>query len=331
MRPPYFWRAGLDPHAREAAPVARALLTPLAVLYSLGVARRIRRTRPRAVRIPVICIGNLTVGGSGKTPVVAAVRARLVERGLRAASLSRGYGGRLRTPTRVDPAVHTAREVGDEPLMLAGTGETWIGANRWETACEMASAGVDVVVMDDGHQNPTLAKDLSLLVVDGEAPFGNGHVLPKGPLREPVAEGLSRSDAVILIGDAPEPEPLQAAGKPLLRARIAPREEAPGGALVAFAGIGRPEKVFDSLAAAGADLRECVAFPDHHPYSQRDLAYLRGLAHDHAARLVTTQKDLVRLAGSERADLLVWRVTACFEDPAALDALLDACLEGRTG
>lgn len=325
MKAPHFWSGGLDPYAREAAPVTRALLTPFAALYGHAVARRIRRARPVRPPVPVICVGNLTLGGSGKTPVVDALRSMIGAEGLRAASLSRGYRGRLKGPLRVDPAVHTAHDVGDEPLMLAASGESWIGADRPAAAAAMAADGAQIILMDDGHQNPSIEKDLSLVVVDAGDPFGNGHVFPKGPLREPVAAGLARADGVILAGEGPEPD-----GRwpcPVIRAHMVPVAPPPAGPLVAFAGIGRPEKVFDSLSVAGADLADTVPFPDHHPYSARDLAWLDALATDRSAELITTAKDAVRLPPAMRARVHMFSVHARFEPLAALEALLEKPLE----
>lgn len=322
MRAPHFWSAGLDPRSREAAPLTRLLLTPFAMLYLWGLRRKLARAMPEAVPVPVICIGNLTTGGAGKTPVTEAIRNRITARGLRAASLSRGHGGRERGPLKVDAAAHTYREVGDEPLLLAATGEAWIGRSRPEAARAMAAAGADVIVMDDGHQNPSLKKDLTFIVIDAGAPFGNGHVLPKGPLRERVPEGLARADAVVLMGEGPVPREVTASGLPVLRARLAPAEAPPPGPLVAFAGIGRPQKFFDSLAEAGGHVSDAVPFADHHPYSNGDLRFLRSLAHDHGARLVTTTKDHVRLPSEVRQEIHAWPVTAVFEDTAALDAVL---------
>ena len=155
MKAPYFWSAGLDPRSREAAPLTRMLLTPLAALYTFGIRRKLAAAKPEKIPARIICVGNLTVGGVGKTPVVEAIRRKASETGLRAASLSRGYGGTMEGPLKVDPAQHTAADVGDEPLMLAATGETWISRNRTEGARAMAADGVDLIVMDDGHQNPS--------------------------------------------------------------------------------------------------------------------------------------------------------------------------------
>ena len=322
MKAPAFWAAGLDPASREAAPVTRLLLTPFTWLYLAGLRRKLARAVPVRAGIPVICIGNLTTGGTGKTPVAEALRERINALGVRAATLSRGHGGKERGPLRVDPTRHTYREVGDEPLLLAATGEAWIGRDRPAAAAAMRGAGAGAVLMDDGHQNPSLAKDFTFIVIDAGAPFGNGHVLPKGPLREPVREGLARADAVILMGEGDVPRDVTASGKPVLRARLAVQGAAPAGPLVAFAGIGRPQKFFDSLREAGGDVQDEIPFADHHPYSDSDLAFLNSLARRDGAKLVTTSKDHVRLPPQVRASVAVLPVKAVFETPEALDALL---------
>lgn len=328
MRAPHFWSAGLDPRSREAAPLTRALLTPLAGLYLLALKRRLGKTRPAIAPVPVICVGNLTVGGAGKTPVTEAIRGWLQAAGLRAASLSRGHGGRLHGPLKVDPRSHSWQDTGDEPLMLAATGEAWIGRRRAEAATDMARAGVEVIVMDDGHQNPSLRKDLSLIVIDAAAPFGNGHVLPKGPLREPVSAGLARAQGVILLGDGPVPGDVTGSGLPVLRASLAPEQPPPPGRLVAFAGIGRPRKFFDGLARAGGEVVDEVPFSDHHPYTESDIRYLRQLARDAQGQLITTAKDHVRLPAQAAAEIASWPVRAVFEDEAALARLLAPVVTG---
>jgi tetraacyldisaccharide 4'-kinase len=322
MKAPHFWSAGLDPRSREAAPLTRLLLTPLAFAYRMGVQRKLKRALPVSADIPVICVGNLTVGGVGKTPVVAAIRSVLVARGIRAATLSRGYGGNVHGVARVQPGTHTAADVGDEPLMLAASGESWIGRDRVAAARAMQADGVQVIVMDDGHQNPSLHKDLSLVVIDAAAPFGNGHLLPKGPLREPVADGLARAQGIILMGAGEVPASVLLAAAPALRATVEPVDAMPQGPLVAFAGIGRPLKFFDALKAAGADLREAVGYGDHHVYSEGELKFLHKLASHHGARLITTTKDHVRLSQPEQLRVLAFPVAARFEDASALDVLL---------
>lgn len=323
MREPRFWAADLDPYTRESAPLTRLLLTPFSWLYAAATAHKLKTTTPYQSGLPVICIGNLTAGGVGKSPIVAALRERLtVKTGHRIATLSRGYGGSEKGPLKVDSSIHTAKQVGDEPLMLACSGESWIGVDRGEAGAAMAEDGVQAIIMDDGHQNPGLHKDLSIIVVDSVARFGNGYVIPKGPLREPIAKGLARADAVIVMGEGPTPEELAGFNKPIFRAKIQPRAPAPPGPLVAFAGIGRPEKLFDSLTASGGDLRDSVPFPDHHVYRKDDLKWLRQLEADHQARLITTEKDYVRLSKEDRSDMLTFPVEAVFEDPHKLDDLI---------
>jgi tetraacyldisaccharide 4'-kinase len=326
MKAPHFWSAGLDPKSREAAPLTRLLLSPLAFAYRLGVQTKLEKADPVHVDIPVICVGNLTVGGVGKTPVVEAIRTLLGSFGVRSATLSRGYGGDSKGVLRVVPGEHTAATVGDEPLMLAATGESWIGRDRVEAAQAMQADGVQVIIMDDGHQNPSLYKDLSIIVIDAAAPFGNGHLLPKGPLREPVSDGLARANGVILMGDGDVPTAVTRSGLPVLRAKIGPTKVMPTGPLVAFAGIGRPLKFFDGLKAAGADLREAVGYDDHHVYSEGELKFLHELAEAHGARLITTTKDHVRLPQPEQKRVLAFPVAARFEDRSALEALLDAIM-----
>lgn len=324
MRAPRFWDGDLDPRSREAAPLTRLLLTPFAALYAGVTARRIRREEPLKLKVPVICVGNLTAGGTGKSPVTAALRdhiARLAP-ACRVATLSRGYGGKLKGPLEVDPAIHSASDVGDEALMHAYHAEAWIGADRASAGKAMQTAGVELIIMDDGHQNPSLHKDLSLVVVDSEAGFGNGFVIPKGPLREPVAAGLARAHGVILTGGAPAPEALQSLPLPLLRVEIAPVSPPNARRCVAFAGIGRPGKFFDTLEACGEKPVDAIPFPDHHVYSESDLTYLHALAAKHDAGLITTEKDFVRLRPAQRNGIEALPVRAVFDDIETLDHLL---------
>ncbi len=314
------------------APVTRALLRPLSWVWAAVTARRIARTVPVDTGIPVICVGNLTVGGAGKTPVALAILERLRARGLDAQALSRGYGGKEAGPLRVDPARHTAADVGDEPLMIAARAPAWIARDRVAGARAMAAAGAQVVVMDDGHQNPALNKALSLVVVDGETrdnewPFGDGAVMPAGPMREPLAAGLARADAVVLMlpSDVAAPDPELTAlfhPLPVLIARLQPAAPPPPGPQLGFAGVGKPWKVERSLRAAGCDLVDFASFPDHAPYGEEALRALARQAEAHGAGLVTTTKDWVRLPPAWRDRVTAWPVRAVFEDEAAVDALL---------
>jgi len=316
-------------------PVLHLLLKPLSWVWAAATARRIARGRPVDPGVPVICVGNLTLGGTGKTPVVAALARRLSDAGRRPAILSRGYGGRLEGPVRVDPARHSAEETGDEPLMLAQAlpgMDVWIARDRAAGALAAAGGGADVILMDDGHQNPSVLKTLSLVVSDGETrdgewPLGDGGVFPAGPLREPLAAGLARADAVVLLlpADLAEPDPdLVAAlsGPVLLTARLEPEAPPPGGPQVGFAGVGKPWKVERALRAAGCELADFAAFPDHAPWTPARLKALEALAAAHGAGLVTTTKDWVRLPPDWRARVTAWPVRAVFGDTAALDALL---------
>ncbi|MFO1015389.1 MAG: tetraacyldisaccharide 4'-kinase [Caulobacteraceae bacterium] len=321
---------------RPAMPVTRFLLTPFGWIAAALTARRIATTTPVDPGVPVICVGNFTVGGTGKTPIVRELLHRLKARGLAAHALTRGYGGSLPGPVRVDPALHTAREVGDEPLMLCADGPVWVSRDRPQGAWAAIVEGADVIVMDDGHQNPTLKKTLSLVVVDGETrdnewPFGDGAVFPAGPMREPLRAGLARTDAVILMmpADLAEPDPalLNLFGAiPVLVARLEPVAPPPAGPILAFAGIGKPWKVERSLTAAGADLADFIRFGDHQPYDEATLATLDSQAKAANATLLTTEKDWARLPPAWRGRVTSWPVVARFEDPAALEALLETAI-----
>jgi tetraacyldisaccharide 4'-kinase len=323
MRPPEFWNANAS--GRDAAPMLRALLTPVSWAYAWAAANRLRTKISRHAPVPVVCVGNLTVGGAGKTPVTRAIRAKL---GPAVHTLSRGYGGTVAGPLRVTPDM-SASEVGDEPLLHAADGPAWIARDRLAGALAAAHAGAHAIIMDDGFQNPALAKDLSLLVVDPVYGIGNGQVFPAGPLRERLEDGLARADAVILL-HAPTPASGETAlqdwladfRKPILHAHLEPELNAPDGKFVAFAGLARPEKFFDTLAALGVTIEEAAPYPDHHPYTDDDLALLATLAEERGAKLITTEKDAARLAPEWRARVAVLPVAARFQDEAALDALL---------
>jgi len=323
MRAPEFWSG--QAQGRDAAPLLRAALTPLSWLYAGVGSARMAMAKPWRAPATVICIGNVSVGGVGKTPVVRAVRAALAARGVAAHTLSRGHGGRHAGPLQVDPARHCAADVGDEPLLHARDGPAWIARDRAAGARAAVAAGAQAIVMDDGFQNAALAKDLAIIVVDAAQGFGNGAVLPAGPLREPVGSALARADAVVLMGEGPADPRL--AGIGVLHAAIAPLGAAPPGPLVAFAGIGRPQKFFDTLSACGGDVVDCIPFADHHPYTDSDLTFLRRLADERGARLVTTEKDHIRLPESLRSAIFALPVAARFADSDALDALLARLFE----
>lgn len=317
---------------KAPAPVTRALLKPASWIWAGVTARRIAHTVPADPGVPVICVGGLTVGGAGKTPVTQAILERLRSKGVEAVALSRGYGGSLKGPSSVDPARHTAAEVGDEPLMLAASAPAFVARDRVAGARAAVAAGAKAIVLDDGHQNPALLKTLSLVVVDGETrksewPFGDGSVFPSGPMREPLAVGLARADAVVVVlptdMDAPDPELMQMFGStPVLVAKLRPTEPPPSGPQVGFAGIAKPWRVERSLQAAGCDLKDFAPLPDHAPFTDDLLKALARRAEDFDAGLVTTEKDWVRLPPEWRMRVTAWPVRAVLEDPAALDRLL---------
>ena len=321
---------------RRAGTLLRLVLQPAAQIWAAATARRIATGRNFDPGVPVICVGNLTLGGAGKTPVAAEVLRLLTDRGIGAHALSRGHGGRLAGPLRVDAAVHSSGEVGDEPLMLAKDVPAWIARDRAAGAAAAAADGAEVIVMDDGHQNASVKKALSLVVIDGETrdgewPFGDGSVFPAGPMREPLMPGLARADAVVVLLpadlEAPDPELIALFGsKPVLIARLEPTQAPPAGPQLGFAGVGKPWKVERALKAAGCDLVEFVPLPDHAPLDEDLLRRLADRASDFQAGMVTTEKDWARLPPAWRGRIAAWPVRVRFEDPGALARLLEGSL-----
>ncbi|HZH27614.1 MAG TPA: tetraacyldisaccharide 4'-kinase [Azospirillaceae bacterium] len=320
MKAPAFWTTPPG--------LAATLLSPAAAAFAWAGRRR-RRQIPRRAPVPVLCVGNLVAGGAGKTPVARSIVLALRRAGVDCHVLIRGHGGRLSGPLRVEPERHTARDVGDEALLHAGTGPTWVSRDRAAGAAAAAAAGADILVMDDGFQNPQPAKDLSLVVVDGETGFGNGRVIPAGPLREPVNEGLARADAVVVIGtDRAGVRERVAAHRPDLPVLEAHLVHPPAAAwvrgvrLFAFAGIGRPGKFFASLRDLGAEVVGTAAFPDHHVYNEDEVFRLVERAQALRAELVTTEKDAVRLPSSARTMVRVVPVGLHWPDPGAVRRLV---------
>ncbi|MBK0397887.1 tetraacyldisaccharide 4'-kinase [Limibaculum sp. M0105] len=329
MRAPEFWWAS----PRRPGWQAR-LLAPLAALWRVGAAIRASGDSEDP-GVPVVCVGNLTAGGAGKTPTVVALTRRLQAQGVEPHVLLRGHGGSVSGPHRVDPDRDGAAEVGDEALIHAAIAPTWVSRDRLAGARAAARAGARVVLMDDGFQNPHVLKALSILVVDAEQGFGNGRLIPAGPLREPVETGLRRADLVLLIG-AEEARAQVISEWPQLRdrkivgARLVPVATGlplEGEPVVAFAGIGRPGKFFDTLRQLGARIVAAEGFPDHHVYDARVLSRMLRLARGSGAMLVTTEKDAARLPAAFRREVMVVQVAL---EPDAWD-VIDTALDHLTG
>jgi len=328
MREPAFWW-------REPG-LASRLLTPLAALYGAVAARRMRRPGQRA-RARVVCVGNLTVGGAGKTPTAIAAARLLRDAGADPAFLTRGYGGQLAGPVMVAPT-HAAADVGDEPLLLARVAPTVVARDRVAGAAAAVAAGADTIVMDDGFQNPSLDKDLSVLVVDGRRGIGNGKVIPAGPLRAPLAAQLARAHALLVVG---EPgwsargviAAAQKAGRSLLTGRLVPDPAAAaalkGARVLAFAGIADPDKFFATLRDAGIAVVATRRFADHHLLSATQANELIAVADQSGLTLVTTEKDHARMTGDPALATLAARaqtlpVTLDIDKAGALRDLLEA-------
>jgi tetraacyldisaccharide 4'-kinase len=319
MRAPGFWAGG-------EGGVVPLLLAPFSALYAGATARRMARPGWQAP-VPVICCGNATAGGAGKTTLALDLGRRLADRGIAAHFLLRGYGGTLKGPARVDPARHDSTAVGDEALLLAELRPTWVSGDRGAGAQAAVAAGAQAIVMDDGLQNPTLEKDLSLLVIDGSYGFGNGRIIPAGPLREPVAAAAARCRAAVLIGEDETDALAQLPpGLPVLRARLMAGPEAAmlaGQPVFAFCGIANPRKFFATLQESGAILAGRESFADHYPFDEGDMQALLAQAEALRALPVTTKKDFVRIPTAFRSRVTVVTVRLGWEEPAAIESLLD--------
>jgi len=322
MRAPEFWSRD-DPASRVLAQA----LSPLGLLYGASVAWKAKLGKPYRTRAKVICVGGLVAGGSGKTPLAIAIAQAVLEGGRKPVFLTRGYRGSLNGPVWVDPEKHTSLAVGDEALLLARTAPVVVAHNR-RAGAAMAET-CDVIVMDDGHQNFQLAKDLSIVVIDADNPVGNGRMLPAGPLREPPKQALARANAIVLMGNGSSRIPHFRG--PTLRASLVPvgGETLRGARCVAFAGIGRPQKFFETLRELGAELADCRTYADHHAYGASEIAALKALAMKKTARLITTEKDYVRVSPAERDGIEVLPVAVSFEDRGDLLSMIDAIVRTR--
>lgn len=329
-RAPEFWW-------RRHSPAGLAL-APLGAVYGAFTGRRMGR-RGASAGVPVICVGNLVVGGAGKTPTAIEVANVCRKLNLKPGFLTRGYLGRESGPLWISSGLHTAADVGDEALLLAQFAPTVVAADRPSGAKLLASLGVEVVVMDDGFQNPSLRKDLTLVVVDGERGIGNGHVLPAGPLRAPLATQIRAADALVVLGDGAGGKGIRIAaraGRPTLRGKIeAVRKRGlKRNPYLAFAGIAHPQKFYASLAEAGAVVAHTMSFPDHHVFSEAECDAILAEAKNRGLVPITTEKDRARLSGSGGAARLAaatetFPIRVRFEEPRLLLTLVEDAIAAR--
>ncbi len=323
MKEPSFWYT-----SSSITSFQRLLLKGLGALFRFGASLKKTFTRTRAVDKPVICIGNLTVGGAGKTPVTLSIAQYFKGRGKKVSIISRGYKGRLKGPLLVNPTMHTAQDVGDEPLLLSLSCTTWISANRYKGAKSAIEQGADIILLDDGLQHPTLKQDLKICVIDARRGFGNKKVMPEGPLRESLDKGLERVDAFIVVGNADVHRlTFDEIKKPLLQATISINKDdwaiLKNKLLVAFAGLASPKKFFETLRLENFDVQHEIPFPDHHFYTQEDLENLQKTAKECCADLVTTQKDWVRLPKDLQKKIHHLRIQLDYEERHLFKHLLD--------
>lgn len=319
MRAPWFWRS----QSLSAKTVAAAL-APAAWVYDSVQQMRWRIARPETLDVPVICMGNATLGGVGKTPFAILVYDMLKETGHAPWFLTRGYGGAEAGPLQVSPNQHRADQVGDEAVLLARRGPVIVSRNRPAGAAAAVANGAEAIIMDDGFQNPSLKKTLSILLIDAEGENHNTRVFPAGPFREPLVRAKMRAEIIVHVWRSADNAQRKADG---LHAWLEPAHTPPAQKVVAFSGIGAPDKFFTTLFNAGFEIAERVAFPDHHPFNDQELAALKRLAKKEGAALITTEKDFVRLPDDFREHVLNLPAVMRINDPDCLKKQLLAIID----
>ncbi len=313
MKTPAFW---------TSSNFISKVLNPIGKLYALATSLRIRFGHTKKVNRPVICIGNITAGGTGKTPVAVSFAKLLQQMGKNPFFVSRGYGGKLKG-IMVDKARHTAAEVGDEPLLLSRQAPVIVNPDRFAGAQKALQSGAEIIIMDDGFQNPGLYKDLSFLVFDGGVGIGNGLCIPAGPLRESLTSGLKRAQAVIILGEDKHNLAAQTKDLPIFKGSVvAKKPEINNNEIIAFAGIGRPEKFYTSLRELGFKLLKTIDFPDHHQYTMAELKKLINEAQKKDAVLFTTAKDFVKIPPQIQKHFHVLEIEISWENEESLKAFL---------
>ncbi len=319
------------------------LLAPVSYIYGKAAAQRMSSTSSHKVPVPVICVGNFVVGGAGKTPTVQLLSKHIRSLGIKPGVLTRGHGGAITAATVVRRDLHNSHDVGDEALLHAAHAVTVVSTDRTKGADLLVERGCDLILMDDGFQNPSLAKDFNLVVVDAKRGLGNGFSVPAGPLRVPLRQQLLHADAILVIGDGVRSDKVirrcAKAGKPVFKAYAKPigSGKLNGRPVVAFAGIADPTKFFDTVELAGAKIADRQSFGDHHPFTEEECTKLLRMAQKNKARLVTTAKDAARLRGMgdarerllEEAEVL--NMILVPEDPAMLKRISDKALTRFTG
>lgn len=324
MQSPSFWNIK---HGRDSAPIIRALLMPLSYIYDFFTQKRIYEASPKYIGVPVISIGNITLGGTGKTPIAIEI-ANIIEKIWgKPVIVSRGYSGSFIDAVKVSPTM-SATEVGDEPLMLSKYHDVFIGKDRVEAAQLAVKNGAKAIILDDAHQNPYLIKHISFVVIDGAIGFGNGRICPAGPLRESPEIGLKRSDAIIWVGDgALIEDELKDYKKPIFKANIIAKNNNFNGQYLAFCGIGRPQKFHDSLKEIGINIIDILPFPDHHFFSNNELKAIEKRAQIENCKLITTEKDFVRLPKWFQEKCEVFEIAINFENKNSLEDFIQQVLK----